>query len=500
MHSSTGWNLRTKLLGSAGALVLATIALSILSLYSLRTLTSALDNSTRITARRMELSAALQTDFQRMRSASHSAQIGIVIALLEDQSPKKGQCSGCHESGMAEKHRTEFLEAATGVDGHIRELKQVLPPDQAAQLELIRSGVETFRTRFSDYERLATSGQFDTAHTIATDTIAPLVLKTGAAATQMEEAARSFMGTTAEDGRRTAAHSSTAAWVVVAITIAVGLGGLFVLRGAGQGFARVIASLGGSAGEVVAASQRIAQSSQILASGAASQEEALELTAGENGKVTEAAGENRTNAALAAQFVERADQRTNEAQQSLNEMLKAMEGIHSSSRQIAKILKIIDNIAFQTNILALNASVEAARAGQAGLGFAVVADEVRNLAQNCAGAAKETAGLIEELRLRAEDGFQRVHTAEIAMKAVAEDSHKLRSVVSEVHKASEHQVQGLGRLSTALERIGETTRENARDAAVSAAEADELGRTSADLEDTVQAVCQLVGLSKKRLG
>ncbi len=448
----------------------------------------------------MELSAALQTDFQRMRSASHSAQIGIVIGLLEDQSSKKGQCSGCHESGMAEKHRAEFLEAATGVDTHIRELKALLPPDQAAELELVGSGVNTFRTQFSDYQRLATSGQFEAAHTIATDTIAPLVLSTGAAATKMEDEARRFMQTTAEEGRRTAARSSTAAWVVVVVTIAVGMGGLLVLRGAGREFARVIASLSGSAGEVVSAGHRIAQSSQTLAGGAANQEEALQLTAGENSKVTEAADENRRNAALAAESVERANQRTNEAQQALDEMLKAMEGIHSSSRQIAKILKIIDDIAFQTNILALNASVEAARAGQAGLGFAVVADEVRSLAQNCAGAAKETAGLIEELRLRAEDGFQRVRMADTAMKAVAEDSHKLRSVVSEVHRASEHQVQGLGRLSSALARIGETTRANARDADVSAAEAEELGRTSAGLEDTVQAVCRLVGLSKARLG
>lgn len=57
---------------------------------------------------------------------------------------------------------------------------------------------------------------------------------------------------------------------------------------------------------------------------------------------------------------------------------------------------MIDEIAFQTNILALNAAVEAARAGETGMGFAVVADEVRNLSQRCAGAAKDTAALIEE--------------------------------------------------------------------------------------------------------
>src|SRR5207247_7553209 len=123
--------------------------------------------------------------------------------------------------------------------------------------------------------------------------------------------------------------------------------------------------------------------------------------------------------------------------QTLDRMVEKMKEIDASSNKIAHIIKVIDEIAFQTNILALNAAVEAARAGEAGLGFAVVADEVRNLAQRCAQAARDTTGLIEESIQTSRDGNARLDEMAGAVRAMTENSSRIKTLVDEVNLGSQ---------------------------------------------------------------
>ena len=188
----------------------------------------------------------------------------------------------------------------------------------------------------------------------------------------------------------------------------------------------------------------------------------------------------------------RAQEGFEKTNQSLAEMVSAMDGINASSQKISKIIKVIDEIAFQTNILALNAAVEAARAGEAGMGFAVVADEVRNLAQRCAQAAKDTADLIEESIQRSDGGRVKVDQVAVAIRAITAESAKIKMLVDEINLGSVEQSSGIDQISRAITQMEQVTQSSAANAEESAAAAEELNAQAEHMKDVVGALRAMV--------
>ncbi len=178
---------------------------------------------------------------------------------------------------------------------------------------------------------------------------------------------------------------------------------------------------------VFSSSKEVAEASQQVASGASEQAASLEEV---SSALEELSNQTQTNAdgaknadVLSQEASDIANLGKDKVQdvstlvnQKLTDLTQAIEKIRGSTEQTADIIKTIDDIAFQTNILSLNAAVEAARAGAAGKGFAVVAEAVRGLAQRSSEAAKSTAALIKEAQVNTEKGVSVSNEVEDVLK------------------------------------------------------------------------------------
>lgn len=138
-----------------------------------------------------------------------------------------------------------------------------------------------------------------------------------------------------------------------------------------------------------------------------------------------------------------------------------MNEIFISGQKITGIINMVNEIAFQTNILAINAAIEAAKGGEAGRGFAVVAIEVRNLAQRTLGAAKNIQELVNINKNQIETGMKYVKESTEKFEIINENINKLSSINESIVLASQEQHTGIEQIYTAISNIDETTQQNA---------------------------------------
>ncbi len=237
--------------------------------------------------------------------------------------------------------------------------------------------------------------------------------------------------------------------------------------------------------QVVQSVEQVRSVSQDLAANAEEQSSAVEEVTSNLEETDSQVKANAESANVANQLVTETGRVADVGQRKMQAMTQAMNAIADGSREIAKIIKVIDEIAFQTNLLALNAAVEAARAGQHGRGFAVVAQEVRNLAGRSAKAAKETAELIEDAGRRVEGGVEIAGDTAAALNEIVQNVVKVKDLVAEIAAASEEQTKGLGQISSAMVQVSNSAQGGSQQSEELASTADELGNLADRLREEV---------------
>ncbi|MBI4857207.1 MAG: methyl-accepting chemotaxis protein [Acetobacterium woodii] len=240
-----------------------------------------------------------------------------------------------------------------------------------------------------------------------------------------------------------------------------------------------------AAQQVAIGSNQVSESSQSLAQGSTEQASSIEELTASIIEIAEQTKHNAINANAAKERVLLVREQAENGNYKMAEMQDSMTKINQSSKDISRIIKVIDEIAFQTNILALNAAVEAARAGQHGKGFAVVAEEVRTLAARSAEAAKETTVLIEGSIENVKGGTKIANETATALTEIVNEIITITDFMENIAEASSEQATGIAQINTGIEMVGQVVQQNSATAEQSAAASEELSGQAAVLQEMI---------------
>ncbi|MCT7481910.1 methyl-accepting chemotaxis protein [Aliarcobacter cryaerophilus] len=220
---------------------------------------------------------------------------------------------------------------------------------------------------------------------------------------------------------------------------------------------------------------------QSISTAANSQAASLEETAASLEEITSNITNNTQTTTKMASYGEKVKESIKIGQDLANKTVNSMEDINKQALAINEAIGVIDQIAFQTNILSLNAAVEAATAGEAGKGFAVVAGEVRNLASRSAEAANEIKRIVQLATSKTKEGSEIANSMIEGYTSLNENISITLDLIQNVTTASKEQSVGMVQINDAVNNLDQITQRNAQ----SASEANEIAKQTLKISNEI---------------
>jgi methyl-accepting chemotaxis protein len=294
-------------------------------------------------------------------------------------------------------------------------------------------------------------------------------------------------------GEREALRQKVTAVVfsMIGVVLVVAFG--FVLTRAIKGsMERIMKELSGTGIQFAASSSQIASSSHLLAEGTAHQAQTAQETSAVMDKLAQLVRQNAEEVDHVKKTLDLTNERGMIAFELLAQANRSMKKIKQSSEAAEKMIKTINEIAFQTNLLSLTASVEAARTGEAGAGFALVAEEVKNLALRSMEAVKNTSDCIEQTIRHIDRGRELVKASLSKFIAYGTTGQDITVYVETTKDVTRNQAQGIERINASIGEISQMAQRNATSAEEAAAVAEEINAQAEAMKNIVDHMTELV--------
>ncbi|MBO5302681.1 MAG: HAMP domain-containing protein [Lachnospiraceae bacterium] len=247
----------------------------------------------------------------------------------------------------------------------------------------------------------------------------------------------------------------------------------------------VLSGINESAGQVAGGADELASAAQMLAEGSGTQAAAVQELVATTATIAEQVQESKDGAEKSAKETQQVTLMMEHSREQMQAMMQAMEKIQQTSHQVVGIIQAIEEIADQTNLLSLNASIEAARVGEAGKGFAVVAGEIGKLAEESSKAANNTRSLINISMEEIENGNAMAEEVMNSLKDAVDAVERVNGMIQVTADNASDQAYNMDQIRIGIEEISESVQDTSATAEECSATSEELASQAAILKEMV---------------